>query len=638
MTPRRYIKTRITHKTRQRNARDFVSVERSEMVAHSMRHVHIMIPDESPQGVATTSLFETASGGIDKSELENDHSGYASPVSSQNSVDQLAEKYAYGETGASSDGEQPHNISNDRKVNEHATKIAQGYIVMREHCKKLKAKHASHWAFAEAVQNEKAALEGELKQLKTCSVLSEKENGQLKERIQHLESDIKDKKAITEMLQYGTQSKCGVCSKNCKIIDSHPYSKVVLDTVFGADYLGILDLQQDQFLQPSTCKWKHLCGECDQVTGGEEKRFKDCLVTVLEDCTSATNEKILLSQADLFHVYTFRALLRNVDIYHYIPGLEEDQGCTCSRLLHSLNDFRKRAHHLGKQIVWKSRGEDQSINPSEAGMLFHVCPSDIPPDHWIEFPVICKVQFESDQRSDYLIFAQIPPFYWAFPLPVERQDVPDTISDDMITSKILVERHYKQAMSDASQLSKHFEQIVAGVNKELQAKRKSFNLDDRLQKWRDNLKKKKEDVLNKGRELKAEGQVCKEEQEELHKRIDKIEENREKNKIRMKETRKDIEKLENKVKKTHIAKDIKVFTHEIGNLAAEQRKITRDNQELSKTEIECNEQLEKNASQREELCAKKLELIKQGLHADLEPKLMIGYFRIFSLCYLKIHL
>ena len=123
-----------------------------------------------------------------------------------------------------------------------------------------------------------------------------------------------------DMLQYGTQGKCGVCSKVSKIIiESHPYSRVVLETVFRANYSGILDLQQDQPMEPSSCKWKHLCGECDSATGIEERRFKDYLESVLEGHVPATSEKIFQSHADLFHVYTFRALLCNVDVHHYIP-------------------------------------------------------------------------------------------------------------------------------------------------------------------------------------------------------------------------------------------------------------------------------------------------------------------------------
>ena len=133
----------------------------------------------------------------------------------------------------------------------------------------------------------------------------------------------------------------------------------------------------------------------------------------LQDHTSTDYKKINLSHADLFHVYTYRAyaLLRNVDTHHYIPGLEKNLKCTCtcSELLHSLNDFRKRAHHLSKphNIMWKSEPKYKLIDPFEAGMLYHVCHSEISPDHWIEFPLICKVHFESNRRSHYIIFAQI---------------------------------------------------------------------------------------------------------------------------------------------------------------------------------------------------------------------------------------
>ena len=348
------------------------SVECTLVFAHSMRRVHTVREESEDnwQSITVTAHgFKSTSDVIDVPSLDtnDDNSGYPGPISSQNSVDQLAEEY--GEVGGSSDGEQPHQ-RNHEKVHQHAKKLAQGYTEMKKEYETLKAKHESLWKFAEAIENQKAALKNELELLKKCSSQSEKETRQLKEQIRHLESGIKDKDAIAEMLQYGAQGKCGVCSENCKIIDSHPYSKVVLETVLGADYLGILDLQQDQHLQPSSCKWKHLCHECDQATGGEEKRFKDCLVTVLKDPTSATSEKILMSQADLFHVYTFRALLRNVDAYHYIPGLEENQECTCSRLLHSLNEFRKRAHHLSKPLVWKGGPKDQLIDPFEAGCYF----------------------------------------------------------------------------------------------------------------------------------------------------------------------------------------------------------------------------------------------------------------------------
>lgn len=141
-------------------------------------------------------------------------------------------------------------------------------------------------------------------------------------------------------------------------------------------------------------------------------------------------------------------------------------------------------------------------------MLYHVCSSEISASgHWIEFPLICKVHLESGE-SHYIIFAQIPPFCWAFPLPLERHDVPDTISDEMITSEIVVKGHYKEAMSVATQLSKDFELIVAGVNKELEACRKSDSLDPLIQKLHKDLEKE-ETLQNEGKKLENEKQDCK---------------------------------------------------------------------------------------------------------------------------------
>lgn len=355
---------------------------------------------------------------------------------------------------------------------------------------------------------------------------------------------------------------------------------------------------------------------------------------MLEGREAVTSEKILLSHADLFHVYTFRALLRNVDTHHYIPEKNQECTCGCSELLHCLNNFRKRAQHLSRPFIWKDRPEDQLIDPFQAGMLYHVCTSDS--GHWIEFPLICKVHLESGS-THFIIFAQIPPFYWAFPLPVEEQDVPVVIPDDMISSAVVVETHYKEAMDDASRLSGEFTKIIAGVNKELETRRKFDSLDSRLQKWCDQLKQKKE-VLEEGRKLETEEQACKEEQEEIHKDIDDVEEKRAKNKKRMTDICRSIERLEEEEKRTCIASEKKNCNYQLETFAAERRKLIRDNQDLNKMETLHNDKLEKNANKQEELYARRLKLIKEGWYADLEPKLMIGYFRVISPCYLEIRL
>ena len=102
-----------------------------------------------------------------------------------------------------------------------AKKLARGYRKKKNKNETLTAIQESHKSYEKIIQAQKADLENQLQLLRN-------ENSQLTEKMEALESNIKEKNAIIKMLQYGTQGKCGVCSKNCKIIDSHPYSKVVL--------------------------------------------------------------------------------------------------------------------------------------------------------------------------------------------------------------------------------------------------------------------------------------------------------------------------------------------------------------------------------------------------------------------------
>ena len=103
----------------------------------------------------------------------------------------------------------------------------------------------------------------------------------------------------------------------------------------------------------------------------------------------------------------------------------------------------------------------------------------------------------------------------------------------------------------------------------------------------------------------------------------------------MTDIRNNIKKLEKEEKTMCIAKEKKSCNHKLKSCAGMRRQVIRDNQELNKMETDM---LEKNASKQEESYARKLELIKKGLYADLEPKLMIGYFRAISPCYLEVRL
>lgn len=123
-----------------------------------------------------------------------------------------------------------------------------------------------------------------------------------------------------------------------------------------------------------------------------------------------------MKYADLFLVYTYRALCHNVNVFHY-GGFDRTSECKCGELAHHLHDFLKRAHHLSKRHAWiridEANMKSNLISPKEAGILFHIDRSQR--DHFIEFPVICKVTSFGDEDF-IIIFAQIPLYYWAFPL------------------------------------------------------------------------------------------------------------------------------------------------------------------------------------------------------------------------------
>ena len=609
-----------------------------------VRHVPQSLPETSEYLISLNNqpgatAVVSKSGDGDRVQVDDDHSGtgYSRQVSesSQDSVDKLAAEYSEMGSSSDSDSEQSNHINadtdgDDKKVHRrHAKKIARRYLETKYDNVRLKTKYDIYWTFAVTLKNEIGAL---VNQLEQRSIQGDEERTSLL-------MQLKQKKASMQMLKYGVQGKCGVCSKTCKIIESHPYTRVVLETAFGANYSGIFDLQEGHKMQPSSCRWKHMCAECDRATGEEENKFKNDLESVLDGSTSIVSEEISLSHADLLHIYIFRALLRNVDIHHYIPDCEKNQVCTCSDLLHPLNDFLKRAHHLSKPIIWKDRPNDPEtkLTPSEAGMLYHVCHTEVPPSHWIEFPLICKVHFESEQRSHHIIFAQIPPFYWAFPLPLHtEQDVPDCFSEDLMTSADLVKAHYKEVTDIADQLSKYFELIIAEINKELEQRRKQLLLDDRLRKWQCDLNRDKEEIVDKGQKLETEKQQYMEMDKDLSDKLEEIKEKREKNKQRTKEIQKQIEIKEKQEKETRIARAKQKLTGEVEGLAAGLRQIVNENQELNKTETKYTDDLEENASNLERICGSKLRLIQESLCAELKPKLIIGYFRTESRCCLEV--
>lgn len=551
------------------------------------------------------------------------------------SVDELAEKYSEMDTSDDEQDAAPNGDGNTKIHWRHAKKLAKGYKKEKTDHEKLKAKYSSHWRFAEAVQNERDELKRKLNELKARNAPDEE--------MVPLRQEFKKRKAIMEMLKYGVQSKCGVCYKNRKISESHPYSKVVLETVLGANYSGIYDLQQREPLQPSSCAWRHLCASCDEATGSAERCFKDDLVNVLDSDNPAASVRnrglINLSHADLFHVYTFRGLFRNVDIHHYIPDCEENtQGCSCSNLLFdSLSAFLKRIYHLSLPFVWKNRPESHHfIKPSEAGMLFHVGDKHSPPEHWIEFPFICKVTFESDQKTHYLVFAQIPPFYWAFPLPLDGQEIPETIPHECKSSDKVVKEYYREAIRDAEQLSESFEQIITDINNQLQYVRKNILSDD-LKMWHKRLMTEKEKVTDDGKKFDDDKRALLKEKEDLRDQFEVERKEHNDCSLEMNEIHEQIKKLEREENETRITKRKEPIVRQLQHLTSTERKRTQKLQEINRRMIAITDKLNANTEKLESKHREYIDLVKRGLHAQLEPKLIIGYFRTSaSKCYMEV--
>ena len=578
-------------------------------------------------------------GGDDDVHVRDDDDDRASslrPVAARReSVDELAEKYSEMDTSDDEQDAAPNGDGNTKIHRRHAKKLAKGYKKEKTDHEKLKAKYSSHWSFAEAVKNERDELKRKLNELKARNAPDEE--------MVPVRQEFKKRKAIMEMLKYGVQSKCGVCYKNRKIIESHPYSKVVLETVLGANYSGIYDLQQREPLQPSSCAWRHLCASCDEATGSAEKCFKDDLVKALDSNNPAASVQnrglIKLSHADLFHVYTFRGLFRNVDIHHYIPGCEENtQGCSCSdlSLFNSLSTFLKRTYHLSLPFVWENRPESHRfIKPSEAGMLFYIGDNHSPPEHWIEFPFICKVTFESDHKTHYLVFAQIPPFYWAFPLPLDGQEVPEIIPQCKSSDKV-VEEHYREAIRDAEQLSESFEQIITEINNQLQDVRKN-TLSDDLKGWHKRLMTEKEKVNNDGEKLYDDKRALLKEKEELRDQLKVETEEQHDCNLEMNKMHEQIKKLETEESETRITKRKERIVRQLQCLTSTEQKLTKKLQEINRRVTEITDKLKVNTEKLDSKRKEQIDLVKRGLHAQLEPKLIIGYFRTsVSKCYMKV--
>ena len=350
----------------------------------------------------------------------------------------------------------------------------------------------------------------------------------------------------------------------CKIVASHAISKTVLKTACRGNNPVVWNASACKQLTPTACKWPQLCKSCDSSTGNIEEEFNTDLESVMDDPskyyldsredTQLSQRKLTLKQdhADLFHIYTFRALPHNSNVHHYNP-LNKTTCSTCSKeLCICIAAFLKRAHHLrwreeGSHILLR-RPPNDDMDPSDAGMLFHLEQNSTFSQEYIEFPIIIKVYFDLSTRessstegnstsqsdipepirapiasglagedipaqrnsmesnvipfegssdsvpselvaldaSNYtnpsqpssddtpsqgyvpctLVYSQIPPFAWAFPLVEPGEEMKGTFEKSTRTAQQFVESYHLQA----HKLQQYFPSIIKAVNKTLAEK------------------------------------------------------------------------------------------------------------------------------------------------------------------------
>ena len=444
------------------------------------------------------------------------------------------------------------------------------------------------------------------------------------------------------------------------VIESHAYSRIVLQTACCGNYKAIWDVAANHAKTPTECKWLQLCHGCDSATGYAEKDFNDVLFEVMENAAEYYPSKhdikrirIQTDHGNLFYVYTFRALCHNIAIEHYRQNVS---GCSCNNILPAIEAFLTKAHHLSHRSIWMQHdGSDHEtpavyIDPSEAGMLFKLEHNPVPDHHLIEFPVIVKVAFtkgnsrisSSEARSLALpesctiIFAQIPPFYWAFPL-VEPADMSKEF--DINHSKTAQKLVCKKLKDEAELLLPLFSNIIEAINNTLNRNRDKtvFKEGSEAKQWRDSklgntraqLDKDATALLDREKAIEIQREDIEQKMQVLIRQRDPKEQRRNELSSEEKRIKKEMPQQRRGSKEwkelnrdhTKVSKGIKEVLEPLHEINAE---IAA----LSKKQADCREKEE--ALQKEK---KKLEA--DGLHAGrLVPKLVIAYH---PSCYLTVH-
>ena len=256
-----------------------------------------------------------------------------------------------------------------------------------------------------------------------------------------------------------TKKRCTSCD-NCggfekhTIALSHAYPKAVLKQICGDENIrSIFDGRRYEAVTAATCKRHQLCTKCELSFSTIEGRFAERLQGCLSDppCDDGQIRQVLLFS-------TFRAFQHSVR-YGQFKICYED-GHACKKVYHKIRSWIVRAK---KAIL-------DSAAPKVTGIHHISTVTPIPPKHLSEFPIVCEVEVQ-DQCYP-IIYAQIPPLYWAYSL-----DENPTITET---------------------LRVNFAEVIEVVNAELVNERKIFFAEDvQACHWKEESCKKQTEIETK---------------------------------------------------------------------------------------------------------------------------------------------
>ena len=198
--------------------------------------------------------------------------------------------------------------------------------------------------------------------------------------------------------------------------DSHAYSDKMLQRVCGNKNEEVVwDATKGPKVairKPSTCCWSLLCKHCEKSTSVIEGN----ICKRHDDKFYESQREGIIHPEDfwVFCIFTYRAMPVNTNISHFLDLYASDSERKATREV-------IRSLHQAFTTLDTPQSSD-IIESSEKGMLYLY--HHFTDEHKIEFPFLCKVDLTAiGLGHEWLVYGQMPPYYWAFPLNSDKADL-----------------------------------------------------------------------------------------------------------------------------------------------------------------------------------------------------------------------